>query len=85
MIAPAACTPTVLPTRSRGPWIVPLTRSAVIVAVSTLVNVAIRPMPPTIQAKAIARPSTLSTCLSSQPPVVIVDMIHQIASPTPRG
>ena len=77
--------PTVRPTRSRGPRIVPATRSAVIVAVSRLVNVAIRPMPPIIHRKARTRPRGLSTCLSSQPPVTITEPIHHIASQTPPG
>ena len=42
-------------------------------------------MPPIIQAKATILPSGPSTCLSSQPPVTIVEAIHHRASPTPRG
>ena len=77
--------PTVRPARSRGPWITPVTCSAVIVAVRTLVNAASRPMPPIIHAKAMSRPTGPSTCLSSHPPVTIVEAIHQIDSMTPRG
>jgi hypothetical protein len=40
-------------------------------------------MPPIIHPKAIARPSAVSTCLSSQPPVTIVEATHHVASQTP--